>query len=200
MSENGAQGAQIPGTSAQGANAQGANGTSANQNQNQPEYVSKADYDSLVTKLDKVISDNAKYRGKLREGKPTGNAKGNDSDSDGLESDLSEKLAAMQTKIKTANFRAAITSAANRANSVIADDMYRLLNVDEYADDDDGNISAKNADAIMEELKKTNPKWFEDKKVPPAGINAGAGDSNSPTTDMNVLIRRAAHRTRVGAN
>ena len=196
MSESGtAQGAN-PGASGQNVGAQGAATENAGQ-ENQNQYVLKSDFDTLTSKLDKVLADNAKYRGRLREGKQTGNAesKGDSGESD---SELSEKLTAMQTKIKTANFRAAITSAANRANSVIADDMYRLLNVDEYADDDDGNISTKNADALMEELKKTNPNWFAEKKAAQANINGGAGSGENPSNDMNVLIRRAVHRNRIG--
>lgn len=196
MSESGnAQGA-IPGSSAQNGAAQGAQNQQGNQNQNQPEYVSKADFDTLNTKLDAVLKDNAKYRSRLREvNKASGNSSDSNGDSSSDDANAMSEVTTLKNKLRVSNFRNAITSAANKANSIVADDLYRLLDIDEYADDD-GNV--KNADAIMEELKKTNPNWFG-KAQAPASINGGEGNNgNNGQFDMNAEIRAAARRNRVG--
>lgn len=199
MSESGnAQGA-IPGSSAQNGAAQGAgNQNPSNQNQNQTEYVSKADFDAAMGKLDAVLKDNANYRKRLREvSKASGSSSDSngDSSSDNADSNAMSEVTTLKNKLRVSNFRNAITSAANKANSIVADDLYRLLDIDDYADDD-GNV--KNPDAIMEDLKKSNPNWFGTAKAP-ASINGGEGSNgNGGTFNMNDEIRAAARRNRVG--
>lgn len=190
MSESGNTQGVPPGTTGQNAAAQGAN---ANGNQNAAEYVSKADFDAFLKTHEEVLADNKKYREKLREGKTSGNSNSANSDSANSDSNGSDEVTTLRTQLRMSNFDRDISRAADKAGCIISDTLYKLLDIDDYADEM-GNV--KKADAVMEKLKKDNPNWFAAPKAPP-NVNGGAGGGGADPNDMNARIRQAAHRGRV---
>jgi hypothetical protein len=186
-----AQGAAAAGTqgaAAQGANAQGQTG----QGTGTPEYVTKADFDTLSTQLAEVLADNKRYRDDRRAAKGQGAANGTAATSGTANADstVAAELATLQSELRTERFKNDITAAATKAGAVIPAQLYRLLDMEDVADDK-GNV--KNADKVIADLKKSTPALFGAVVLGGADGNNGNGSQSDPAS-MNDLIRKGARR------
>lgn len=175
----------------------GSQGTTNGQGSGTPEYVTKADYDALVSKLDDVISDNVRYRQERRQS--SGNQGGNSSNNQnnqGSQNDATSKLSGemetLRAELRVERFTNAITSAATAAGALNPSRIARLLDINDVADEK-GNV--RDAGKLIEKLKQSDPYLFG--KVVQGGGDGGAGngtnEGNQPT-DMNAIMRREARR------
>jgi hypothetical protein len=183
---------------------QGQAGGNSGQSQGQnPEYVTKADFDAIVTKLDEVLADNARYRSERRQGRQQGNSgegsqQGNRNGDSGSSADnqTANELATMKAQLRTANFRNDITAAATRANAIIPERIWRLLDIEEAGADDLGYV--KDADKVIASLKKEAPQLFGATTQGSANGGNGSNQGNTDPNDMNAILRRDIRRARGG--
>lgn len=175
----------------------GANATGTNQNTNQnsqgagsgdgsnddaPQYVLKADFDTLATKLDAVLADNKRYRDDRRKqrGQNQGGNGGGQGDESRDDSDNgTNEMATLRNQLRQANFRTDITTAAIKAGALVPEDMHRLLSIDDADIDVDELGYVKNADAAIAALKTSRPQYFGDgKPTVNGGADGGSGSNN----------------------
>lgn len=146
-----------------------------------PQYVLKADFDTLVSKLDDVLKDNKRYRDERRQHRNQNqggndNGAGDDSRNGTNGNDGSNEMATLRKQLRQANFRTDITTAAIRAGATIPEDIHRLISIDDSDIDVDDLGYVKNADAVVAELKKSRPQYFG--ATVNGGADGGSGNTN----------------------
>lgn len=161
-------------------NGQGAGGGEGSDD-GAPQYVLKADFDTLVSKLDDVLKDNKRYRDERRQQRnqsqgSNDNGGGDDSRNGTNDNGGSNEMATLRTQLRQANFRTDITTAAIRAGAIVPEDIHRLLSIDDGDIDVDDLGYVKNADAVVAELKKNRPQYFG--STVNGGADGGSGSTN----------------------
>lgn len=179
-------GAQGAGTGA--ANAQNGNSGSTNQGLDTSQLVSRSDFEALTKKLDGVLSDNAKYRSRLR-ALVTGEDEEEENGKSGKADKAAAKVDNLTRQLRNDRFEAQITTAAVKAGAAHPEQVVAMLKIDDVADEL-GNV--KDAEKAITELKTKYPNLFGTASQGFGSVNGGEGNgSNRKRTaaDVNAEIR-----------
>lgn len=155
------------------------------------------DLTALQSKIAELESDNKKYRDERRKAEDRRKAdeeaaaaeKLSDSERYAKQiADLEQRVADATQVAQTKETKAAFLKAATQAKATYPEDVYKLVDHTAIEFDDEGNV--RNADALVESLKKDRPALFGGA----GSFDGGARSTQEPTLDMNQALRRAAGR------
>lgn len=167
------------------------NGSNANsqngQGSGEIDITNHPAFKALATKLDNVLSDNAKYRQRLRSflsddegGQGNGNGSGNTNGA-------SNEAAQMLQELREERALNRLSAAATRAGFRTPDLVLNFVKLSEVADEK-GNVA--NPDAVIADLKSKYPELF--RPVQEGNGDGGAGNrgrNGGNGADMNAAIR-----------
>jgi hypothetical protein len=142
----------------------------------------------MVKKVDGILSDNAKYRQKLRSLAGDEEAEGGKG---GKQDTATAEIEAMRGELRRERALNKLSAAATQAGFLTPDLILNFVDLDETKFDKNGNVV--DADKVVESLKTTYPQMFGKPATLGNGDGAAGGSRNSDRSgDMNSRIRAGA--------
>ena len=178
----GAQGAETG-----AANSQTGTGNGGAQGAATADLVPRSEFTALSSKLDKVLSENADYRKRLRQ-LVTGEDD-DDSGKGGKPDKNAEKLDKALAAARQDRFTAQVTTAAVKLGAPFPEQVVALLRIDDVADE---LGAVKDVDKVVADLKQKYPNIFAPAQQGYGDINGGSGGGNNrkrTAADVNREIR-----------